>query len=675
LILVGIDVGGTYTDLVAVDAETGAARVAKVPTTPDDLARGFLDALEVADCAPERLAVVVHGTTIATNALLERTGARCGLITTQGFRDSLELGRRTRPHAYGLTGSFEPLIPREHRLEVPERIDAAGSVVVPLDEAAVRRTAETLRAAGVEALVIHFLHSYANPSHERRAKEVARAVWPNPYVTAGSDVLAEFREFERGSTAAVNAYVQPLVHRYLARLVGELRGRGFVQPFLVMQGNGGTMSAETAVEHAAHTVLSGPAAGVIAAAHLGARAGYPNVVSIDMGGTSLAVGLIAGGVPAITTEKDVAYGIPVRVPMIDVHTIGAGGGSIARVNRAGLLEVGPESAGARPGPIAFGRGGTRPTITDANLVLGRLNPDRLLGVERPVAPEVVAGQLAREIGEPLGLDGVGAAAAILRVANDRMASAIRLVSLEQGHDPRDFVLLAFGGAGPLHAVALARDLGIPTVIVPPRPGITSALGCLVADARHDLVQTMNARLADADPARVAAILDDQTDRGRALLLAEAVPPETIGASHEADLQFEGQSHVLRVPLARPFAPDATLATFLAAYRARFQADLPGLPVRLVSLRTSVSGRRRPVDLAALGRPTRPASALAEAEVARRPVWFDGGWQDTPIFDRGRIASGMAFAGPAILEQLDATTVVEPGVRGRVGEEGDLILQV
>jgi N-methylhydantoinase A len=673
--LIGVDVGGTFTDLVLLDEETGAVGVAKVPTTPDDLARGFLHALEVAGCAPDRLAIVIHGTTIGTNALLERKGALCGLITTQGFRDSLELGRRTRPQPYGLTGSFEPLISREHRLEVAERIDAEGNVLVPLDEADVRQAATSLREAGVEALVIHFLHSYANPSHERQAKAAAQSVWPNDYVTAGSEILAEFREFERGSTAAVNAYLQPILHRYLTGLVGELRRREFSRPFLVMQGNGGTMSAEVAVDHAAHTVLSGPAAGVIAAAHVGLLAGHPNVVSIDMGGTSLDVGLVAGGLPAITTEKDLAYGIPVRVPLIDVHTIGAGGGSIARVTRAGLLEVGPESAGAKPGPICFGRGGERPTITDANLVLGRLNPNHLLGVERPVPPDVVARYLAREIGEPLGLDGVGAAAAIVRVANDRMATAIRLVSLEKGYDPRDFALLAFGGAGPLHAVALARELGIPTVLVPPRPGLTSALGCLVADARHDFVQTINIRLEEAHAAPVAAILEEQTRRGRELLLDEVVAAETIGATHEADLQFEGQSHVLRIPLTRPFQVDATRDAFLAAYRARFQAQLPGMAVRLVSLRTAVHAKRRPIDLAALGQPTDPAVSLAEAEVGRRSVWFDGAWQDTPVHDRARLPPGMTFEGPAILEQLDSTTVVESGVWGSVDVMGNVVLKV
>jgi N-methylhydantoinase A len=361
--------------------------------------------------------------------------------------------------------------------------------------------------------------------------------------------------------------------------------------------------------------------------------------------------------------------------MIDVHTIGAGGGSIARINLAGILEVGPESAGALPGPICFGRGGTAPTTTDANYVLGRLNPDHLLGVAQPVAREEVLARLAEEIGRPLGLDGVASAAAIVRVANDRMASAIRLVSLERGADPRDFALLAFGGAGPLHAVALARELGIPTVVVPPLPGITSALGCLVADVRHDFVQTVNVRLGEADVDRMEAILEEHVARGRALLAEEAVTLETISARHEADLQFEGQSHVIRLPVARPFDRAALLTAFVDTYRERFAFVLPHIPCRLVSLRTSIAGRRRPIDLATLGRPKQPAAALAGARLSHRSVWFDGNWLETPVYDRARLPLGATFEGPAILEQMDSTTVIEPGVRGTVDPAGNVVLAV
>src|ERR1043165_8160286 len=367
---IGVDVGGTFTDLLALDPEHGIFRVAKVPSTPEDQSVGFIDGLAALETDLAAVAALVHGTTVATNAVLERKGARCGLITTAGFRDVLELGRRTRPNPYGMTGSFEALIPRDLRAEVPERID----------EAAVRREVHRLREHGAEALVIHFIHAYANPAHEQRCAQIAREIWPNQFVTLGSDVLREVREFERGSTAALNGYAQPIVSRYLGRLSQNLRGAGLRNELLVMQGNGGMMAAGTAIDLAVHTIMSGPAAGAIAAARIGAQAGHPNLVACDMGGTSFDVTLIAAGEPALSAEKDIAYGVPLRVPLVDIHTIGAGGGSIARITRAGLLQVGPESAGAHPGPIAYGRGGTAATVTDANLLLGRLNPDRLTGV-------------------------------------------------------------------------------------------------------------------------------------------------------------------------------------------------------------------------------------------------------------------------------------------------------
>ncbi|HAJ20256.1 MAG TPA: hydantoinase, partial [Rhodospirillaceae bacterium] len=411
---------------------------------------------------------LVHGTTATTNALLERKLAKTGLITTAGFRDILELGRRTRPSAYGLTGSFTPLIPRNLRLEVPERMDVDGNVVIALDEAAVKRAAETLVAEGCESLLIHFLHSYTDPTHEKRAKEIALSVWPNAYVTAGHEILSEFREYERGVTAAVNAAVQPILERYLARLTKGLSQRGYTKDLLVMQGNGGTVSAGAISKLAVNTVMSGPASGVMAAARTGSVSGRENLITFDMGGTSCDVGLIKDGTPQVSSELEIEYAMPVHVPMVDVHTIGAGGGSIARIDAGGLLQVGPESAGAQPGPICYGRGGTQPTITDANLVLGRLNPARLLAVEG--APDITAIQarIGEVIGDPLGLSWEDAAAAILRIANDRMAGAVRMVSLSRGHDPRDFSLFAFGGAGPLHAGAIARELGVPTLLIPAR---------------------------------------------------------------------------------------------------------------------------------------------------------------------------------------------------------------
>jgi N-methylhydantoinase A len=671
---IGGDVGGTFTDLLALDPERGVFRVAKVPSTPEDQSVGFIDGLAVLEADLAAVAALVHGTTVATNAVLERKGARCGLITTAGFRDILELGRRTRPNPYGMTGSFEALIPRDLRAEVPERIDAAGRILTPLDEAAVRQEVRRLRERGAEALVIHFVHAYANPAHEQRCAEIARDIWPNRFVTLGSDILREVREFERGSTAALNGYVQPIVSRYLGRLSQNLRSAGLNNELLVMQGNGGMMAAGTAIDLAVHTVMSGPAAGAIAAARIGVQAGYPNLVACDMGGTSFDVSLIAAGEPALSAEKDIAYGVPLRVPLVDIHTIGAGGGSIARITRAGLLQVGPESAGARPGPIAYARGGTAVTVTDANLVLGRLNPDRLTGVAGGAPMERIAAAIEEQIGAPLGLDTVDAAAAVLAVTSNQLAHAIRLVSVEKGHDPRDFALFAFGGAGPLHAVEIARELGIPTVLVPRFPGITSGLGCVLAPVRHDFVQSIGQPLADAATAEIDRRFADQTGAGQQLLDTEGVPLAEIVVVHEVDLLFRGQSHVFRVPVTAPgFDQRTVLADFLERYKARFDIELPEMTAMLVNLRTTVIGRRTPVDLAIFA-PAIDGSAVTQPNGARQ-VRFNGGWLDTPIFDRASLGRGATLAGPAIVEQPDTTVVIDPGATAIVDDLGNLVISV
>src|SRR5690606_12016738 len=407
---------------------------------------------------------------------------------------------------------------------------------------------ETLLAAGCESLVIHFLHAYANPEHERRAAEIARQLWPNEYITTGHSLLSEAREFERGVTASVNASVQPILERYVNRLRGELERLGYIRDFLIMNGNGGMISARFVAQDAAKTVMSGPASGVIAAAYTGRRAGHRNLVTYDMGGTSADVALILDAEPAVSNESEIEYAMPIHVPMVAVHTVGAGGGSIARVDASGLIQVGPQSAGANPGPICYGRGGTEPTITDANLVIGRLNPDRLLSVDRPVTVEAVRTTFADTIGLRTGLTGDEAAGAVLRLGNLKMAGAIRMVSVSRGHDPRDFALFAFGGAGPLHATALARELGLPKVLIPARPGITNALGCVVADLRHDLVRTVNGPVANLDEAMLTAILEEQAEEGRALIAKEAVQPKSIRLMHSADMQFVGQTHLINVPL-------------------------------------------------------------------------------------------------------------------------------
>ena len=674
--LAGIDVGGTFTDLILVDDASGVVKLAKVPSTADNQAFGVLAALAAAGADVAALEAIIHGTTTTTNAMLERKIARVGLITTRGFRDVIELGRRTRPTAYGLTGRFVPLIARELRLEVAERMDAEGLVVTPLDEAGVAAAARTLLAAGCEAVVIHFLHSYVNPAHERLAAGIVRALWPNPFVTVGHAVISEYREYERGVTAVVNASVQPVLARYIGRLQDELRAQGFTRELLVMQGNGGTVAASIVAEAAVNTVMSGPASGVIAAAYTGVASGEPNLVTYDMGGTSTDVALIQDGLPEISGELELEYAMPIHVPMVDVHTIGAGGGSLASVDAAGMLRVGPECAGATPGPICYARGGTRPTITDANLALGRLNPEKLLAVDRPVSLDHVRERLVAEVGGRLGLSADASAAAILRIANDKMAGAIRMVSLARGHDPRDFALFAFGGAGPLHACALARELGIPRVLIPARPGLTNALGCTVANLRHDFVRTLNLPLDAVAEGAIGRVFIEQVEQGRRLIAREAVAVLRVEAIHRADMQFQGQSHILTVAISDPRIGIAALhAAFNAAYFRRFGVELDQIRPVLVNLHTAVVGVRAPVDLQAIAARA-PRATLADARAGMRDVWFaETGWAPTPVYRREWLPDAAAFDGPAIVEQLDCTTVIEPATRVEVDTLGNLRIAI
>jgi N-methylhydantoinase A len=670
----GIDVGGTFTDLLLTEADGAGVTVklAKVPTSAANQAVGVVTAIEAAGATPASLDLIIHGTTATTNAVLERKVAKVGLITTEGFRDVLELGRRTRPRAYGMTGEFEPLIPRQWRREVPERMNAQGEVVTALDEAAVQREAEALIAEGCEAVVVHFLHSYANPAHELRAGEIVTAVWPNAYVTLGHALLSEFREYERGTTASVNAAVQPILDRYVQRLQGDLSAKGFARDLLVMNGNGGTVPATLVAREAAKTVMSGPASGVMAAAATLAQSNLANAVTYDMGGTSTDVALIHGGVPEVSAELTIDYGLPIHLPMVDVRTVGAGGGSIASVNKAGMLQVGPHSAGSEPGPICYGRGGTRPTITDANLVLGRLDPDRLTAVKTKVSLADIRAIFDVELARPLGMSVDEAAAAVIRLGNVHMSGAIRMVSLSRGYDPRDFVLFAFGGAGPLHAVALARELGIPEVLVPARPGLTNALGCLVADLRQDRVNTVNKPLDQADMAEVHRLIAAQRDTALAVVEEEKAEIEETVILHGADMQFRGQTHLIRVPLPHA-APsrEEIQAAFEKAYFHRFQVRLPEIRAVLVNLVTSVIGRRKAFPLSALLDASARAANVAGAVIGERQLFADGRWWPAKIYARDALPLGAQVAGPAVVQQIDATTVLEPGAVATVDAIGNL----
>lgn len=675
-LLVGVDVGGTFTDLFALDPASGSFRSAKVSSRRGDEAAGFLAGLEaiggVGGCS-----AIVHGTTVGTNALLERKGARTGLIATRGFRDVLEMRRRDRPRAWGLAGEFVPVIDRDLRLEVDERTLADGTIAAAVDPAEVEAAGKELLAKGAEAVCIAFINAYANPANERAALAALARIWPNEHLCCSSDILPEIREFERTSTAALNAYLQPVVGAYLARLEAALARAGFAGRFHIVQSNGGVMSTATARRLPVRTALSGPAAGVIAAAAIGRAAGFPDVITGDLGGTSFDVALIAGGEPSFAAQSAIDFGLIVRTPMVEITTIGAGGGSIARVDAGGLLQVGPESAGSVPGPVCYGQGNDRPTLTDANLVLGRINAERPIGGTLARLDVDAARQaIARQVGAPLGLEAEAAAEAIVRVANARMAGAIRLLSIERGHDPARFAFMPFGGGGAMHAGALMREVGLAATIVPRLPGVTSALGCLLADVRHDAVRTVNLALDGLDGAALTARLAAMAEEVRDVVAAAGLPLTEIAVHAEADMHYQGQTHAVVVPL--PFRPggppldgSSVRAAFETAYRSAFSRLLPGIPVRLATVRVAAIGRRPAFDLAVLA-PAADAT-LAAAHLGSRRVRFEGAWHDTPIYDRLALPVGAEIVGPAILEQADATVVVDPGLVARVDRLGNLIM--
>jgi N-methylhydantoinase A len=674
-VIVGVDVGGTFTDLFALDTGTGTFRVAKVPSQRGDEASGFLAGLDAVG-GPARLSAVVHGTTVGTNALLERKGARIGLIATRGFRDVLEMRRRDRRRTWGLWGDFVPVVERDLRLEVGERTYADGTIGLAVDPAEVEAAGRALLAGGAEAVAITFINAYANPANERAAAEALRRIWPNRNVCCSSEILPEIREFERTSTTALNAYLQPVVGAYLGRLEEALASSAFVGAFHIVQSNGGVMSTATARRLPVRTALSGPAAGVIAAAAIAEAAGFPDVITGDLGGTSFDVSLIAGGRPSFAAQAAVDFGLVIRTPMVEITTIGAGGGSICRVDAGGLLQVGPESAGSRPGPACYGAGNDRPTLTDANLVLGRINAERPIGggLAR-LDVGAAARAIEAHVGRALGLDAVAAAEAIVRVANARMAGAIRLLSIERGHDPARFALMPFGGGGALHAGALIKDLGLAAALVPRFPGVTSALGCVIADIRHDQVQTVNLALEGIHAAALGQRLSAMAAEARAVVEGAGLALTGLDVRFEADMHYVGQTHSVAVPL--PFAAeaaseDAVRTAFEAAYAAAFSRLLPGIPIRLATLRVIAVGHRPRVDLATLA--PGEAATLETARTGARRVWFDGAWHQAEVHDRLALPVGARIEGPAILEQADATILVDPGLFATVDRFGNLVMR-
>jgi N-methylhydantoinase A len=672
--IIGVDVGGTFTDLFVLDEHSGQARIVKVPSTRGEEARGFLEGLARAGSAPQEIATIVHGTTVGTNALLERKVARTGILTTRGFRDVLEMRRRDRPHTWGLRGSFVPVVPRDLRLEVDERVLADGSVHTPVDLEQVRAQARALLEAGCEAVCVFFINAYANPANEQAAARAVRELWPNAHVTAASEVLPEIREFERCSTATLNAALQPVVGSYLARLEEGLRARAFGGELLIVQSNGGVMSRETACELPVRTALSGPAAGVIACAAIAEAAGFPDVITGDMGGTSFDVSLISAGQAALSAQTAIEFGMVVRSPMIQIETIGAGGGSIASVDAGGMLQVGPESAGSVPGPACYARGNDRPTVTDANVLLGRIAADRPLGGGLLGALDAERARAAIEthVAKPLGLPVLEAAEAILTVANAKMAGAVRVVSIERGHDPRAFAYMPFGGGGALHVCAMLREVGAATGIVPRYPGVTSALGCVMADMRHDAVQTLNRALGELDFAELRQRVEALASACQTRLDSAGVRLAGVREQIALDMLYAGQTHTVQVAVTRAqLHEEGVRRAFEEAYSAAFGRVLPGIAVRVMNLRYARIGMRPKFDLAVLA-PRADASASAAPGVQR--VYHAGRWWEAALHARLELPVGARVEGPAILEQPDTTVWLEPGFQATVDRLGNLLVR-
>jgi N-methylhydantoinase A len=661
---IGVDVGGTFTDLVAV--VDGRLITAKVPSTPRNQAEGVLRALQAAGIEPGRVAAFAHGSTVATNALLERRGARTALVTTAGFRDVIEIGRQQRPSLYDLTMDRPaPLVPRELRFVVPERMGPWGEVA-PLDQESLEAAVAAVAAAGVEAVAVCLLFSFLHPEHERRVATALESALPGVTVSRSSEVLPEVREYERFSTTVADAYLTPRLAAYLERLAGELRRRGFPAP-LVMQSSGGVVEIERAAGHAASCVLSGPAGGVVGAAWVAGLSGHRDLLTLDMGGTSTDVAAVLDGTVQTTTESVIA-GVPIKLPMVDVHSVSAGGGSIAWVDEGGALRVGPHSAGADPGPAAYGLGGAEPTVTDANLLLGHL-PDsaRLGGAEGVVLRRELAERALAALAKRLGAGPLQAALGVVRVANAEMVRALRLMSVERGIDPRDLTLLAFGGAGGMHACALAEELGMGRVLVPRAGGVLSALGLAISDLRRDYLRPLLGRLDEVDPAEVAAAYADLEERARKDLDGPAL-------ERRADLRYRGQSFELTVAVADL---DDLGPRFHVEHARRYGYRMEDEPIELMSLRLVATVPVPKPELRAKIRRDR-ASSAGEAgppgSSRRRAVNVDGDWLQVEVVAGADLEPGAELAGPAVVEHPESTVVIRPGWRAIVDGVGSLELE-
>lgn len=685
---VASDVGGTFTDSIAYDSRTGRIAVAKVSTTPHNRAEGTVAGLKKAvallGASGAEVDYVGHGTTTTTNAVIQRTGARTAFLVNDGFRDILLIGRQNRPTLFDLKiVRPEPLVERELCFTARGRLAPGGVELQPLNEDDVRDAARAMAAAGVETVAVLFLHSYANPAHEQRAQAILQEMLPGVPVCISTEINSEFREYERGSTTVLNAWLRPVMDHYLRALSdllhsGEGLGLAPGKPVMVMDAAGGLMTLDHARAHPVHTVLSGPAGGVVAAAHVAQEAGLPDIITMDIGGTSTDISLIRNGRPAVTRSA-VLETVPIRLPVIDINAIGAGGGSIAWIDEGGALRVGPQSAEAVPGPACYGRGGTRPTVTDANLVLGRFSAESRLGgdmaLDLAAAEQVIRSQVAT----PLGLSLEEAAAGILRVAHANIMRGIRVVSVERGHDPRDFALVPFGGAGPMHGSPVARELGMPRVMLPPNPGILCALGQLISELRHEYVQTHVAAHAALSEAEVLALIGSLADRARRALDHDGVPPARQAIEARIDMRYRGQSFELPVPaeVTRPGFWAGMPGLFHALHEARFGYSDPGAAVEVVGLSVIGTGE---LEKPALPRLPQGDGSPQAALNGRRRIYFEqadagGAYHDAAVYDRAKLRAGDVIAGPAVIDEISATSILYPGDMMTVHPSGNLIVEV
>ena len=672
---VGVDIGGTFTDLVMV--RDGRVDVTKTPSTPAAPERGVVDGLrrlrEAKNLRFDAVDFLAHGTTVATNAVLEGEWADTALVTTEGFRDALEVGRQARPDIYDFQAEKPaPVVERDRRYEVPERLDERGEVLEPLEEAAVRDLADELD--DVDSVAVSLLFSFEDDSHERRVRELLRGAGVDARFSLSSETLPEIREYERTLTTALNAALKPVMDQYIGTLAAEVEERGIDAELKIMQSNGGIITAAAARDRPVNTLLSGPAAGVQGATYVAGLAGFEDVITMDMGGTSCDVSLVESGDPLVSTDVEVGD-YPVNVPMIDVHTVGAGGGSIAWLDEGGALRVGPESAGADPGPVCYGRGGERPTITDAQLLLGRLDPAAFLSADFEADRNDVAAAVERHLAGPLGVTVREAAQGVLDVANANMERALRVVSVERGYDPREFGLVAFGGAGPLHATRLASALEIPRVVVPRTAGVLSALGLLISDILYDYSTSRVRRWADVDPADLRSTFGAFVEEGRERLTEEDLPADRRAFERSLDLRYEGQSFELSVSVPEGDIDAETMETvaerFHDRHRRRYGHAYEDEPIELVTIRLRARGVVATPDL----RTGRTDGSLADAVKSTREVVFDGTAHDTPVYDRAALPTEVAFGGPAIAEGAESTVVVRPDQTANVDDYGSIVVEV